>query len=195
MVVKVKLIPYAETKPWILEHHYAKRMPSVSWAFGLFVNDKLEGVVTYGKPVSPYLCTGICGAEHKAKVYELSRLCINSTAPKNSASMLVGRSLKLLPKDLIIVSYADTGQGHVGYVYQATNWIFTGTTKKRTDIDPGKGKHPRHYKQADRKNRKIRWPKHRYVYFRDKKRMLKNLNYPILPYPKGDSKRYKCDDT
>jgi hypothetical protein len=37
-------------------------------------------------------------------------------------------------------------------------------------------------------------PKHRYVYFvgskTQKKAMRKALKYPVLPYPKGESKRY-----
>ena len=46
---------------------------------------------------------------------------------------LVGRSLRLLPKPSVVVSYADTAQGHVGYVYQAANFIYTGLSAKRTD--------------------------------------------------------------
>jgi len=39
--------------------------------------------------------------------------------------------------------------------------------------------------------------KHRYIYFlgdkKQKKEMLSKLNYDVLPYPKGDNKRYKID--
>lgn len=189
----VKAISYQETKPWLLEKHYAKRMPSISFAFGLFIADKLEGVVTYGSPASPSLCKGVCGDEYKNNVLELNRLAINSTAPKNSASFLVGRSLKMLPLDKIIVSYADTAQGHVGYVYQSTNWIYTGATKPRTDIDTGE-KHSRHYEGiTDYSKRKPRSSKHRYIFFRDKK-ARRALRYQQAPYPKGESQRYQCPD-
>ena len=33
---EVRRITYAETKPFILEVHYARRMPCVQYAFGLF---------------------------------------------------------------------------------------------------------------------------------------------------------------
>ena len=34
-------------------------------------------------------------------------------------------------------------------------------------------------------------PKHRYIYFTDNKEYyMKKLKYKILPYPKGDNKRY-----
>ena len=116
-----------EAVPWIMQKHYAKRLPSISYAFGLYENNELIGVVTYGIPASNNLCEGICGKDYKEFVIELNRLCLLNN-DKNQSSFLVGNSIKMLPKPKIIVSYADTAQGHVGYVYQATNFLFTGTT-------------------------------------------------------------------
>lgn len=47
--------------------------------------------------------------------------------------MLVGRSLRMLPKGLFVVSFADTEQGHKGFVYQACNFRYYGLSAKRTD--------------------------------------------------------------
>jgi hypothetical protein len=180
-----------ETHPWILQKHYAKRLPNIMFAFGLYDEKKLIGVVTYGMPASRSLCIGICGEQYSDFVIELNRLCLQNNT-KNEASFLVGNSLKMLPKPKIVVSYADAGQGHVGYVYQATNFLFTGTTKERTDMSAGDGKHSRHAK--DPSIRQFRSAKHRYVYFHgnktDKKLLQNKLNYEVLPYPKGDSQRY-----
>ena len=183
----VKQITYNETKPFILGIHYAKRMPSISFAFGLFENEKLIGIVSFGSPASAPLCKGICGIEHKQKVIELNRLVLLNNK-KNQASFLVSRAIKMLPKPKIIVSYADTAQGHVGYVYQATNFLFTGTSKPRTDMAAKDGKHPRHH-LGDSNKRIARSAKHRYVYFHatktDRKKLLKALNYKIIgQYPK-----------
>ena len=184
----VKSIKSFETYDWLMNKHYAKRIPSISWSFGLF-NEYLQGVCTFGKPASPSLCDGICGKEYSDKVYELNRLVINDECPKNTASYFISKALKMLPNDLILVSYADTGMNHVGKVYQATNWIYTGATKERTDIGSEDGTHSRHYdKNLDyTANRKFRSSKHRYVYFTGKEY---KLNYPIKPYPKGESSRY-----
>ena len=114
--------------------HYAKRMPSISHAFGLYDNKELTGVVTYGSPASPSLCIGVCGPECKDMVIELNRLCLLNNK-KNEASYLVSNSLKLLPRPMIVVSYADTSMKHTGYVYQACNFIYTGKTAARTDVD------------------------------------------------------------
>ena len=180
-----------EAVPWIMQKHYAKRLPSISYAFGLYEENQLVGVVTYGIPASNSLCEGICGKEYKEYVIELNRLCLLNNV-KNQSSFLVGNSIKMLPKPKVIVSYADIGQGHVGYVYQATNFLFTGTTKERTDMSAGEGKHSRHAK--DPLIRQFRTAKHRYVYIHgnktEKKLLQKELKYEVLDYPKGDCIKY-----
>ena len=129
--MKVLPIKTEEAEPWLLKKHYAKRIPPISYAFGAYKGRQLVGVVTYGTPVSSALRVGICGEQWMDNVIELNRLCCDNE--KNVASMLVGRSLQMLPKPLVVVSYADTEQGHVGYVYQATNFVYTGLSAKRTD--------------------------------------------------------------
>tara|TARA_Y100001937_G_scaffold123526_1_gene186542 strand:+ start:677 stop:1309 length:633 start_codon:yes stop_codon:yes gene_type:complete len=190
---KVKSIAKHLCKEWLLYKHYAKRMPCISYAFGLFEKE-LVGVMTIGKPASNYLCVGVCGQENSKYVYELNRLCVNDGLEKNVLSYFVSASIKML-NNLILVSYADTKMYHNGYIYQATNWLYTGKTKERTDrvnVD----KHARHYnKKIDySKNRKLRSSKHRYIYFVGCKSKVKNwtekLNYKIKPYPKGKNKRY-----
>lgn len=47
-------IPAFQTHEWLLKKHYAHRIPSISYAFGLFDRDGLlMGVCTYGFPPSP----------------------------------------------------------------------------------------------------------------------------------------------
>ena len=123
----VKRITYEDTKPFILGIHYARRMPCVQYAYGLFDNDNLIGVCTYGQPASPSLCKGIAGEENRHNVLELNRLVLlPNQNGNNHASFLVGKSLKLLPKGLFIVSYADWGGwGHVGYIYIKLLILFT----------------------------------------------------------------------
>ena len=37
-----------ESYPWLLQKHYAKRIPQIMYAFGLYDDEHLVGVVTYG---------------------------------------------------------------------------------------------------------------------------------------------------
>lgn len=177
-----------------MKKHYAQRMPSISVAFWLFIEWNLEGVLTIWKPASNSLCEGVCGKDYKDIVYELNRLIVNEWMPKNTLSQFVWWVLRQLKNDdLIIVSYSDTGMWHHGYIYQATNFIYTGITKERTDKYTPDGKHSRHYTEEYNHLRKVRTAKHRYVFFTGKSRdkLMKELKYPVISsYPKWDNWRY-----
>lgn len=196
---KIESIPKSQTYDWLLNKHYAKRIPSISYAFGLYKNKVLRGVCTFGSPPSNALCIGVCGKDYSSSVIELNRLCVDEMSEKNITSYFLSSCLKRLPTELIIVSYADTSMNHHGYIYQATNWIYTGLSAKRTErYDPDNpNKHSKtvtetmnYFDLAIRE----RPQKHRYIYFNGsksfKKKMNRLLNYNIHPYPKGNNKRY-----
>lgn len=130
--MRVEKIGRDDCAHYILNIHYAKRWPSISYAFGLFDDGELIGIVTYGTPPSATLKRGIAGDELKNSVIELNRLCLKYNR-KNEASFLVGNSLKLLPKGKIVISFADISQGHNGAVYRASNFTYHGLSAKRTD--------------------------------------------------------------
>ena len=186
--MNVKLLTYDEAMPLIINNHYASRVPSISFAVGLFNGLDLLGVVTFVSPASPFVCTGVCGPENKDLVLELNRLVLKDNKP-NQASFLVANAIKKLPKPRVIVSYADTAQGHSGIVYQACNFFFCGTTKERTDMAAEDGKHPRHHAGVSA-NRVFRSSKHRYVFFHGSKKEKKHLRHklrwtPLPCFPKG----------
>lgn len=207
--MKVLPIQNYEAEPWLLKKHYAKRMPSISFAFGFYEDGILVGVCTYGTPSSATLRDGIAGPENAKYVLELNRLCIESNN-KNAASFLVGRSLRMLPKPSIVVSYADTEQEHVGYVYQACNFMYTGLSAKRTDWKIKGLEHLHGQTIADMSRGcegsraefmrekfgddfylEDRARKHRYIFVTGKNKSLKqSIRYGQEPYPKGESKRY-----
>lgn len=201
-MLDVRRVERKDCTDFILNIHYAKRWCSVSYAFGLFDNNEMIGCVTYGSPASPRVCEGICGKEHAKKVLELNRLVLKYNRP-NEASFLIAKSLKMLPQPSIVLSYADTAQEHVGYVYQATNWIYLGLSEIRTDrifIDGTKQKHGRHVISTDIDNIKERTVlvqrprKHRYLQIIankfTKKSLLHSLKYNIISeYPKGGNRK------
>jgi hypothetical protein len=202
----VKPISRAQTEPFILNIHYAKRWPSISYAFGLIKDDEILGVVTYGTPPSSPLRSGIAGKEYSSDVLELNRLVLRDNI-KNQASFLVSRSIKYLPQNRIIISFADISQNHTGYVYQACNFLYCGLSEKRTDwkirgrehlhgvtvADEFRGQPNRskllRQKYGDDFYLAPRPRKHRYLYIRGthkyKKNVLKNLRYPLKNYPKS----------
>lgn len=191
-MIEVGEVSKDKVHDYLLNKHYLGRIPSISYSFGLYIDGELKGVVTIGKPSSNSLCEGICGKEYKSYVYELNRLVVDEGLPKNTLSQFVSKAIKSIKDNMILVSYADEGMKHHGYIYQATNWIYTGKTKERTDKYVPNGKHSRHYTEEYKHLRVVRTSKFRYVYFigKMKKEFLDNLNYSILPYPKGDNSRY-----
>jgi hypothetical protein len=194
-----QLIEYKQAIDFLLPLHYSGRKPQITYAFGYFENNELKAVCTFGKPASPSLCVGVCGTEHSSKVFELNRLCANGDIIIQLSKFVSWCLNELKNKDLIIVSYADTQMNHNGYIYQATNWIYTGKTKSRTDKYVEGGKHSRHYNNDNQNGlRKFRSSKHRYIYFctskSKKKKYISALKYKIEEYPKGVNKNYKLGD-
>lgn len=203
----IKEIDYKTATRMSVENHYLHRKCPISFAFGLF--DELEGnrivgVVCYGTPSSAPLRGGICGKEEKDNVIELTRLWIEDEVPKNAESFLVVNTLKKVDKE-IIVSFADPTQNHIGLIYQATNFIYTGFSAKRKDWKiEGQNKHGQTIgdKNTSKELREIygdkfysedRPQKHRYIFFNcngtRRKELLAKLKYPITPYPKIQSIR------
>lgn len=193
---KMKILPikYDETKDWLLNVHYLQRMPSINYAFGLFEDGKCLGICTFGMPASGNLCQGICGKEWETNVFELNRMVFNNHV-ENGCSRLVAGAIRLLPKPMIIISYADTEYGHVGKVYQACNFIYTGLSAKRRDYIVPDGKHPKGREKTQETVERSR--KHRYLFIHasksDRKKIIQSLNYTIEPYPQGTPRRYEIN--
>lgn len=191
----MKEIDYKTAIDFLLPLHYSGRKPIISYSFGYYEKDILKAVCTFGKPASNSLCIGICGKEYSDKVFELNRLCVDGKIEIQLSKFVSWCLKELKSKDLILVSYADTQMNHNGYIYQATNWIYTGMTKPRTDKYVEGGKHSRHYDNEKQNGlRKYRSAKHRYIFFcaskSKKKEYMIKLKYPIEKYPKGKNKRY-----
>jgi hypothetical protein len=206
--IEIRPATRLDLKPFIISRHYAGRFPSVSFAYGLFMGEICEGVVSFGTPSSSPLRTGICGPEYAQHVLELNRLVLRSNV-KNHCSQLVSGAIKRMSGDWIIISFADTSQGHVGTVYQASNFIYCGLSEKRTDwkirgmehlhgqtvADEFRGKENRaqlmREKYGDDFYLAPRPLKHRYVKIigsrKFRKDALSALRYPQAPYPKREN--------
>lgn len=210
----VEKIPAELTKSWILLSHYAHRIPSITYAFGLYDEKTLKGVCTFGRPVAHRLVDKTFQGHYVHQFMELNRLVVVEGLEKNTLSYFVGRVLKMLPRPMVIVSYADKEYHHAGYIYQALNFYYTGLSAFRRDPFV-KGMENKHYTSVydslgrgvkdrpklmkriygDRFYYKTRSRKHRYFYFIGSKKEIKEMKelciYPFLPYPKDEPERYK----
>ena len=213
---EVRAINTKDAMPWIMERHYARRRPSISYSFGLFLNGEMVGICVFGRPGGACLSKGLFGGEYIKLVWELSRLFLLNNK-KNEASFFISKCFKLLPSPSCVVSFSDTSIHHAGYVYQATNWIYTGLSAKRTEWVI-KGMEHLHSKSiadkakkgdgrwaalkeeyGDRLGKRDRPRKHRYVYLigskKEKAEMRKKLKYTEQEYPKTVNENYDTTPT
>jgi hypothetical protein len=197
---------------WLLKKHYLKRKTSFTYSFGLFRDKILVGVLTFGNAIPLNMKKSLFGEEHMDLVYELNRLCTNDDLDKNSNSFFISQAFKLLPKPMVIVSYADKSVGHTGYIYQATNFMYTGESHTQMDwklkgsehihsrtlmdefsFQPDRVKKLKE-KYGDDLYQVKREAKHRYVYVlsdkRKKNEIMSKRLFKIEPYPKGENQRY-----
>ena len=173
--------------------------------------EKLIGVCVFGDPVGRSSGESISSLIDRTEVFELTRLFIFDGYGNNIESWFISQSMNWLRKNRphirALVSYADPKEGHPGTIYQATNWIYQGiignTTWSFKFNENDRWKHGRtifpYYGTNDieKIQRQVKEPfwirkeprKHRYIYLltskKHRKKIMKNLKYPILDYPKS----------
>lgn len=184
--------------------HYAKSVPAAhKYDYSIF-NDSGEwcGVILYSYGSSPQI--GMQYGLFAGEVLELIRVALNGK--QKCTSQAVAMTLKRLHKDApnvrLVVSFADQEQGHLGTIYQASNWMYTGSRSGAAAfIVNGKRMHYKTVVSQGWKNNE-KWlrehvdpnaievqsgDKHKYLFFFDRK-TRKRLSHLAKPYPKQSEK-------
>ena len=179
-----------EAAALVVAHHYMHRKPPISFAFGLFNEiGNTVGCITFGTPASRHMLVGACRTA-PGSVIELNRLWCSDDMPKNTESWFVARALALLPPR-IVLSYADTAVGHLGYIYRASNFYYAGWTdmdRKTPRFDyVAPGKHSRDAFRNGFTEKVRRKPKVKYWTVTGNRRQRKMLEALCL-WPKLDWK-------
>lgn len=109
------------------------------WEAGVFI-----GTVIFSSGNTPLL--GMRYGLKQTQVCELSRVALDEH--DNPVSKVISIAINLLRKSnpglKLIISFADTNQGHLGKIYQAGNWIYAGATNiERAYLWKGKILHKR----------------------------------------------------
>lgn len=202
MQLTVRPVPIAVAKVLLVRHHYLHTMPGgTQLAFGVFAGPRLLGAATLG--VGPKNAHRLVAGAAPDDCLTLTRLWLADELPRNSESHVLGQVLRALRRHTAIrfvLSYADPAQGHVGTIYQASNWLYTGLSEAMPLLDLGDGitRHSRslahafgthsrrHFARHGIAVRLIEQaPKHRYLYPLDPA-VRGRLTVPILPYPKKE---------
>lgn len=109
--------------------HYSKCLPTGKLVkIGAWENDTFIGVVIFSRGASPHLLSKYGLTQFEG--CELTRIAL--TKHDTPVSRILAIAIKFLrqkaPGLRLAVSFADPEQGHHGGIYQATNWIYTGTS-------------------------------------------------------------------
>ena len=111
---------------YTLKYHYLHRRCSARVSYALYSNHIVVGVCIFAQPAGRSIQKSVAPGQPDS-VIELARLWVCDLEPRNTESWFVSRCLKLLGAR-IVISYADTVQGHEGIVYRALNFNYAGWT-------------------------------------------------------------------
>lgn len=180
-----------EAAKYAVEHwHYSKRMSAgKNVCIGVWEDDDFVGVIVFGLGSGNATNGDRYGLATSHEMAELTRIALRNHYAPVSAIISIGvRMIRKQSSGLrLLISMADPLQGHIGGIYQAANWIYTGVTKPDVMyFSYGKW---RHHRTATSKGsvkgllfRKIPG-KYRYLYPLDQK-MRMVIEAMAKPYPK-----------
>lgn len=157
---EVREIDDAAATRYVVDNHYLASYPAASRRLGLFRRDELVGVAVFSVPPQAAVLTNVFpGLEPYRASVELGRFVLGDAEPGNSESWFLARCFGdfLYPAGVRgVVSFADpvprltsTGEkvhtGHLGWIYQGSNGVYTGRGTARTlDLLPdGRTLNPR----------------------------------------------------
>ena len=202
--LEMQVLNKSTARDFIVANHYTGSCPKISLALGFYYGDQLVAAIVYGQPSGKHLASCIWENGSERECFELLRLFSYDFCPRNTESHCISESFRYLkqyhPEIKVLVAYADANYDHIGYIYQATNWIYTGIgSNERSLFIDGKRVHRRDLYDkfgtsslkylkntyGDRFTYTERLPKYRYVYIlRNRKPIFKKMKLPNLPYPK-----------
>lgn len=120
-----------EAAKYAVKHwHYSKVMPVGKMVkIGIWEDDKFIGCVLFSRGGNPNL--HIAYDLKMAEICELTRVALS--VHKTSVTKIIKIALAMLKKSnpniKLVISFADQNHNHVGKIYQAGNWIYTGEGK------------------------------------------------------------------
>jgi hypothetical protein len=131
MDITMKVLPSKVAIPFIKQHHYSgKVVNNSSLHFGVFLDGKLHGVMSYGPSLDKSKIIGLVEGTGWNEFLELNRMAFDSVLPRNSESRAISMSIKLIkkhaPQVKWIISFADACSCGDGTIYRASNFVLTG---------------------------------------------------------------------
>lgn len=121
-------------REWCGRYHYSGTPGGAGATYwGAFAPD-LIGIVIIAQPTNVAGLSAKYGLEAWPGNMEIARVAVHPSAPRNTTSRIIAMACKAHNKATgheWLFSYADTGQGHHGGIYQALNSVYVGMSPAR----------------------------------------------------------------
>ncbi len=127
----VKPIKSADAIPFVKAHHYSGKVAQNSQLhLGVFLNDRLHGVMQFGPSLDKRKIQGLVSGTQWHEFLELNRMAFDEVLPRNSESRALSIAWRLLkkhaPQVKWVISFADGTQCGDGTIYRAAGFVLTG---------------------------------------------------------------------
>ena len=183
-------------------HYSGKVVNNSTLHFGAYLNDKLEGVMSFGSPLDKRKVLPLVEGTQWNGMLELNRMAFSDRLPRNSESRCMAVAFRLIKKHYPhiewILSFSDGTQCGDGTIYRASGFVLTSIKKNSTlikledgtiaaNITYSKSKHILKTGGAKMPHgaEKIPGFQLRYIYFLNPA-ARQRLTVPILPFSKID---------
>jgi len=118
-------------------HYSGKVVPNSKLHFGVFLDGRLEGAMSFGSSMDKRKTQGLVEATLWNGFVELNRMAFSDVLPKNSESRALGVAMRLIKKHYPhiewVISFSDGTQCGYGTIYRASGFVLT-SIKKNTTI-------------------------------------------------------------
>lgn len=114
-------------------HYSGKVVQNSSLHFGVFLNGKLEGAMSFGSPLDKRKVLPLVKDTAWNNMLELNRMAFSDILPRNSKSRAMAIAFKLIKKHYPhiewILSFSDGTQCGDGTIYRASGFVLTQINK------------------------------------------------------------------
>ena len=183
-------------------HYSGKVVNNSVLHLGAFLNEKLEGVMSFGSPLDKRKVLPLVEGTQWNGMLELNRMAFSDLLPRNSESRAMAVAFRLIKKHYPhiewILSFSDGTQCGDGAIYRASGFVLTNIKKNSTlikledgtiaaNITYSKSKHILKTGGAKMPSGAEKMPgfQLRYIYFLNPV-ARQRLTVPILPFSKID---------
>lgn len=117
-------------------HYSGKVVQNSSLHFGVFLNGKLEGAMSFGSPLDKRKVLPLVSGTGWNGMLELNRMAFSDVLPRNSESRAMAIAFRLIKKHYPhiewILSFSDGTQCGDGTIYRASGFVLTGIKENNT---------------------------------------------------------------